>query len=68
MTERAQKLCGVISQDSQFKVLRMMFGLSSSPNHFSAVMSKVMEGLEGTFSYLDDILIVANDKKTHLKP
>jgi len=65
MTEKAQKLCGVISQDAQYKVKRMMFGLSSSPNHFSAVIAKVIQGLKGVFCYLDDILIVATTKSEH---
>ena len=46
---------------------RCPFGLTQAPAYFQMLVNKVLEGLNFTFGYLDDILVFSRDMKQHLQ-
>ena len=46
---------------------RCPFGLTQAPAYFQMLVNKVLEGLNFTFGYLDDILVFSRDMKEHLQ-
>ena len=46
---------------------RCPFGLTQAPAYFQMLVSKVLEGLEFTFVYLDDILVFSKNMEEHLQ-
>ena len=49
----------------EFKVCP--FGLAQAPAYFQRLVDEVLKGLSFAFGYLDDILILSTDVKTHLE-
>ncbi len=56
----------IITPFGLFEYMRMPFGLRNSDQTFQRLMDKVLQGLEGVFCYLDDILVTSADKQQHL--
>lgn len=48
-----------------FKFKRLIFGLASAPAIFQKEMEKIF-CMEGVLCFLDDVLITANDRQTHM--
>ena len=46
---------------------RCPFGLTQAPAYFQMLVNKVLEGLDFTFGYLDDILIFSKNMEEHLQ-
>ena len=46
---------------------RCPFGLTQAPAYFQMLVNKVLEGLEFTFGYLDDILVFSKNMEEHLQ-
>ena len=46
---------------------RLAMGLSCSAQSFQRLLDHVLEGLDNTFCYLDDIMIYNKNKKEHIK-
>ena len=44
---------------------RLPFGITSAPEIFMRKMNELLQGLDGTFTYMDDILIYGKDKAEH---
>ena len=44
---------------------RLAMGLASSAQSFQRLFDNIMEGLEGVFVYLDDIMVHVDSKETH---
>ena len=45
---------------------RCPFGLTQAPAYFQMLVNKVLEGLEFTFGYVDDILVFSKNMEEHL--
>ena len=45
----------------------MSFGLTQAPAYFQLLVNKVLEGLDFTFGYLNDILIFSKNMEEHLQ-
>ena len=43
------------------------FGLAQAPAYFQLLMNKVLEGLNFTMTYLDDIIIFSDNELEHLE-
>ena len=41
------------------------FGITSAPEIFMRKMTEILAGVEGVFTYMDDILVFGKDKKEH---
>ena len=46
---------------------RCPFGLTQAPAYFQMLVNKVLEGLNFTFGYLDDILVFSKNMEEHLQ-
>ena len=46
---------------------RCPFGLTQAPAYFQMLVNKVLEGMEFTFGYLDDILVFSKNMEEHLQ-
>ena len=44
---------------------KLPFGICGAPEHFQNCMSRILTGLDGVLSSIDDIFIFGKDKKEH---
>ena len=51
----------------KYEYLKVPFGLAYAPAYFQELMNKVLNGLNFTLAYLDDIIIFSETAKQHLK-
>jgi hypothetical protein len=58
-------LTAFVCHDGVFRFKTVVFGMSTGPSAFQAVIRKMLEGLEGCENILDDILIHGNGMKEH---
>ena len=59
--------CGGGSEGGKWEFKRCPFGLTQAPVYFQMLVNKVLEGLNFTFGYLDDILVFSQDIEQHLR-
>ena len=45
----------------------MPFGLTNAPAQFQRIMDKVLFGLDGVMTYIDDLCIFCKDQISHAK-
>ena len=51
----------------KYEFLMVPFGLTQAPAYFQLLMNKVLEGLNFTMTYLDDIIIFSDNELEHLE-
>ena len=51
----------------KYKFLMVPFGLAQAPAYFQLLMNKVLDGLDFTMTYLDDIIIFSSNELEHLE-
>ena len=51
----------------KYDYLKVPFGLAQAPSYFQNLMNKVLNGLNFTLAYLDDIIISSETAEQHLK-
>ncbi len=56
----------IITPFGLFEYTRMPFGLRNSGQSFQRLMDKVLQGLEGVFCYLHDILVASPSEEAHM--
>jgi cytoskeleton-associated protein 5 len=57
----------IIMPFGRFEYLFMPFGLSNAAQAFQRMMDRTLDGLEGTFPYMDDSRVGSLDRETHLR-
>lgn len=67
LDEPSRNLTCINTHKGLFRYTRLVFGLSNAPCIFQQSMDKLLAGIEGTCIFLDDLLITAPDRKTHLE-
>ena len=67
MSERAQKVASIITQNKVYNCLRMGFGLSNAPSIFSRSVSMVFNGVPNVSFFQDDIIIHTHTREHHLE-
>ena len=67
LSETSRELTTFITPFGRFCFNRLPFGISSAPEIFSRMMSKLLSGIEGVICYIDDILIHGKDRESHDK-
>ena len=50
-----------------YQYTRLPFGVSSAPSIFQATMDQILQGVEKTICYLDNILVMGSNEMEHLK-
>lgn len=49
----------------RYRWLRLPFGLKCAPEIFQRIMDQMLEGIEGAFAIVDDILVAGRDQQQH---
>ncbi len=62
----AQQKTAFTTPLGKFKFNKCPFGLAQAPAYFQSLIFCVLQGLNFTFAYLDDVLIFSKDVDTHL--
>ena len=62
LTPFSSRLCTVVLPWGRYEYCRLPMGLSISPDIFQEKMSELMAGLDFARAYLDDLLIISNEK------
>ena len=63
--EASQELTTFITPMGRYCYRRLPFGITSAPEIFMRKMNELLYGLDGVFTYMDDILIYGKDKSEH---
>lgn len=63
----SREITTISTHKGLFQYTRLPFGLSCAPSKFQRIMEMVLQGLEGTVCFLDDILVTGNDRRQHLE-
>ena len=51
----------------KYEYLKVPFGLDQVPTYFQNLMNKILNGLQFTLAYLDDVIIFSKSTEQHLK-
>ena len=63
----AIKKTAFVTPFGKYEYLKVPFGLAQAPSYFQNLMNKVLNGLNFTLAYLDDIIIFSETAEQHLK-
>ena len=63
----AIKKTAFITPFGKYEYLKFPFGLAQAPSYFQNLMNKILNGLNFTLAYLDDIIIFSETAEQHLK-
>lgn len=66
LDDESQEVVTINTHRGLYRLRRLPFGIASAPAIFQSIMEKILCGIDGVSIYLDDILITAPDRKTHL--
>ena len=67
LSKDSAKLTTFITPFGRFHFNRLPFGITSAPEYFQSKMSQLLEGLEGTASMMNDILVYGTNQEEHDK-
>ncbi|XP_036343688.1 uncharacterized protein K02A2.6-like, partial [Rhagoletis pomonella] len=67
LDEVSKKLTTISTPKGLFQYTRLIYGLASAPAIFQKIMESLLMNLQGTVVFLDDILITAPNRKTHIE-
>ena len=65
LEEESCELTPLITPFRRYCFRRLPFGITSAPEIFMRKMNKVLDGLKGTFAYMDDVLVYRNDRENN---
>ena len=65
--ESSQEYLTINTHKGLYRYTRLPFGVSSAPSIFQATMDQILQGMEKTICYLDDILVTGSNETEHLK-
>ncbi|KAK3890347.1 hypothetical protein Pcinc_005725 [Petrolisthes cinctipes] len=66
MTKESQEICTLCTHLGLFRPKRLPYGIASSPALWQLTMDKMFAELQGTFCFVDDILIAGKNDDEHL--
>ena len=67
LDEETIKKTAFVPPLGKYEYLKVPFGLAQAPAYFQNLMNKVLQGLNFTLAYLDDIIIFSETPEQHLK-
>ena len=62
LTPKASSYCTVVLPWGKYEYLRLPMGLCNNPDIFQEKMSELMQGLEFTRAYIDDLLVITTGR------
>ena len=67
LDEDSRPILTINTQKGLYQYNRLVFGIKSAPSIWQKAIDRVLQGLEGTQCYLDDILITGSTQEAHFK-
>ena len=67
LSEESRPMTALVSSYGEWEFKRCPFGLAQAPTYFQRLVNEVLSGLTFALGYLDDILVLSPDMKSHLK-
>ncbi|XP_055604219.1 uncharacterized protein K02A2.6-like [Uranotaenia lowii] len=65
LAEESRDVTVFITNKGLFRFKRLPFGLVTAPELFQKVMDQILAGCEGTYWYLDDVIVEGNGREEH---
>lgn len=65
LDSKSSELCTFITPFGRYMFKRLPYGLSNAPEIFQHYINNLIDGLEGTVAYIDDILVMGNTLEEH---
>ena len=66
LTDRAKTISAFITPFGLYQYTVLPFGMTNAPSTFQRVINTVIRDLPGTWAYLDDVVVVADDWGEHV--
>ncbi|CAJ0602666.1 unnamed protein product [Cylicocyclus nassatus] len=67
LSEEAKKLVVINTHKGLYQYNRLPFGIKTAPGIFQQIMNKMVSGLRGVATYLDDILVCGRTEEEHME-
>lgn len=67
LDDNAKKVMSINTHCGLFQVNRLQPGIKTAPGIFQQLMDTMLSGVEGSFAFLDDIIITGKDQESHRK-
>lgn len=67
LAEDSRDVTTFITNKGLFRFKRLPFGLVTAPEVFQRIMEEILAGCEGTYWYLDDVMVEGETKEIHDK-
>ena len=67
LDQDAVKKTAFITPFGKYEYMKVPFGLAQAPAYFQNLMTKLLNGLQFTLAYLDDVVIFSENEEQHLK-
>ena len=65
LADKSSFLTTFITPFGRFRFNRLLFGITSAPEHFERKMTELLTGLDGVVCMLDDVLIYGKNQEEH---
>ena len=66
LTEKAKEMSAFITPFGLFQYERLPFGMCNAPATFQRMVNHLVQGLDGVYAYLDDIVVVSETWEEHV--
>ena len=67
LEESSRKFVTINTHRGLYELTRLLFGVASAPALFQRVMDTVLQGIDKTICYVDDILVTGSTAEEHLQ-
>ena len=67
LEEQSKNLTTITTHKGLFRFNRLSYGIASAPGLFQREMEKILQGLEGTAVYFNDVFITGTTREEHDK-
>ena len=65
LAPESREITTFVTDDGQFRLKRLMFGISSASKMFQYIIRQVLEGCDGAHNISDDIIVDRIDQQDH---
>ena len=66
LTDKAKLISAFITPFGLFQYNRLPFGMSNAPATFQRLVNRVVQDLDGTYAYIDDIVVTSETWEEHI--
>lgn len=65
LTENCRQITTFITSKGLYRYKRLLFGISSAPEHFQKIMERMLLKCEGAVNFIDDIVVFGKNEAEH---